>query len=228
MEIRYIITDDEPLERKGLRAYIEKINFLSLAGECEDTLQLNAMIRKHPADLVFLDIEMPETSGIDWLNDIQNPPKVIIVSAYEQYALKGYEYNVVDYLLKPVSFNRFLKSVNKVRDFFEQDQRTDENTFLFCEIREAVEKDRFARASVYKKHGKLCDFPVFEYKGNCIHHVEADAEYKPEKLFLQVHRSFVVNIQHIRSVDGNQLSVDKYQIPISRSCKEKVMKEIFR
>ena len=104
MKIKCIITDDEPIARKGLRGYIEKVDFLTLTGECEDAVQLNTILKTQEIDLLFLDIEMPEMTGIELLSNLTNPPKVIIVSAYEQYALKGYEFNVVDYLLKPVSF----------------------------------------------------------------------------------------------------------------------------
>lgn len=98
MKIKCIITDDEPIARKGLRGYIEKVDFLTLTGECEDAVQLNTILKTQEIDLLFLDIEMPEMTGIELLSNLTNPPKVIIVSAYEQYALKGYEFNVVDYL----------------------------------------------------------------------------------------------------------------------------------
>ena len=100
MKIKCIITDDEPIARKGLRGYIEKVDFLTLTGECEDAVQLNTILKTQEIDLLFLDIEMPEMTGIELLSNLTNPPKVIIVSAYEQYALKGYEFNVVDYLLR--------------------------------------------------------------------------------------------------------------------------------
>ena len=104
MEIKCIITDDEPIARKGLRRHIGKIDFLTIVGECEDAIQLNNMLNSVQADLLFLDIEMPDMSGLDFLESAQNTPKVIITSAYERYALKGYEFDVVDYLLKPISF----------------------------------------------------------------------------------------------------------------------------
>ena len=131
MEIKCIITDDEPLARRGLKGYIEKIGFLSLVGECEDALQLSAELKNQSVDLIFLDIEMPDMSGLELLNSIENSPKVIIVSAYEQYALKGYEFNVVDYLLKPVSFERFFKSVNKVYEIFQREQKADKKEYIF-------------------------------------------------------------------------------------------------
>jgi len=105
MKISCIVTDDEPIARKGLEGYIEKIDFLQLAGVCEDALQLNTLIKQQPVDLLFLDIEMPYITGIDFLKTAANPPKVIFTTAYEQYAIKGYEMDVLDYLLKPISFD---------------------------------------------------------------------------------------------------------------------------
>ena len=107
MKIKCIITDDEPIARKGLRGYIEKVDFLTLTGECEDAVQLNTILKTQEIDLLFLDIEMLEMTGIELLSNLTNPPKVIIVSAYEQYALKGYEFNVVDYLFKTCIFRSF-------------------------------------------------------------------------------------------------------------------------
>src|SRR5215813_379615 len=113
MKIRCIITDDEPLARKGLQGYVEKTEFLELVAVCEDALQLDSALKQHKADLLFLDIEMPYLSGIDFFKSLPNPPKVIFTTAFENYALQGFELDMLDYLLKPVSFDRFLKASNK-------------------------------------------------------------------------------------------------------------------
>lgn len=113
-QVKCVITDDEPTACEGLQRYVEKVDFLSLMGVCEDTMQLNTLLQTEQPDLLFLDIEMPYLSGLELLASLAHPPHVIITSAYEQYALKGYELDVTDYLLKPISFDRFLKAVNKV------------------------------------------------------------------------------------------------------------------
>lgn len=113
VKLRCVITDDEPMARKGLESYIKKLDFLELVAVCEDAVQLGNTLKKQAVDLIFLDIEMLYLSGIEFLSGLSNPPKVIIVSGYEQYALKSYELDVADYLLKPVSFERFLNAVNK-------------------------------------------------------------------------------------------------------------------
>mgnify|MGYP000930755418 CR=1 FL=1 len=131
MEIKCIITDDEPTARAGLTEYVEKIDFLTLVGECEDAIQLNNMLKTVQPDLLFLDIEMPYMSGLQLLSSLRNPPKVIITSAYDRYAIDGYELDVVDYLLKPISFDRFLKAVNKVHNLIGQEQHVDDQKHIF-------------------------------------------------------------------------------------------------
>ena len=131
MKIKCIITDDEPVAREGLQSYVEKVDFLALTGVCEDAIQLNTLLKTEQPDLLFLDIEMPYLSGLDLLATLSNPPKVIITSAYEQYALKGYELDVTDYLLKPISFERFLKAVNKVHDLLQKETAPAAEEFLF-------------------------------------------------------------------------------------------------
>ena len=148
MEIKCIITDDEPIARKGLKRYINKVDFLTIAGECEDAVQLNNMLKTVHADLLFLDIEMPHLSGLDLLADLQNPPHVIITSAYEQYALKGYEFDVVDYLLKPIPFSRFLKAVNKVHTMIESESKKEEDIYIY-KNRETTKKNLSQRNTLH-------------------------------------------------------------------------------
>src|ERR1700750_1390618 len=116
--ISCIITDDEPFARKGLQGYVEKIGFLDLRGVCEDALQLSDMLQKEPVDLLFLDIQMPHITGVEFIKALSNPPKVIFTTAFEQYALQGFELDVIDYLLNPISYDRFLKAAWKARDYF--------------------------------------------------------------------------------------------------------------
>lgn len=131
-QVKCVITDDEPTACEGLQRYVEKVDFLSLMGVCEDAMQLNTLLQTEQPDLLFLDIEMPYLSGLELLASLAHPPHVIITSAYEQYALKGYELDVTDYLLKPISFDRFLKAVNKVHGLLQQEKWPDEaNNFIF-------------------------------------------------------------------------------------------------
>src|ERR1700748_2699710 len=122
LKIKCIITDDEPFARKGLQGYVGQIDFLDLRGVCENAVELNSLLKKEPVDLLFLDIEMPYITGIEFLKSLTAPPRVIFTTAYEKYAVQGFELEVLDYLLKPISFDRFLKSANKAYDYFRQQQ----------------------------------------------------------------------------------------------------------
>src|SRR4051812_35319378 len=112
-----VIIDDEPLAREGLASYVREVDFLNLTGTCENPLELIKLLDHQSIDLIFLDIQMPKMTGIDFLKIMQKPPMVIITTAYPSYALEGFQLNVLDYLLKPITFDRFFKSANKAKDY---------------------------------------------------------------------------------------------------------------
>ncbi|WP_205511179.1 LytR/AlgR family response regulator transcription factor [Longitalea arenae] len=224
--IKCMIIDDEPIARKGLEGYIEKIDFLELVGVCEDAVQLNSLLKQQRADLLFLDIEMPYVSGIDFLKNNPQAPKVIFTTAYEQYAIKGYELDVLDYLLKPISFERFLKAANKAYDYF-INVSTAAPAYLFIKTDNRLEKVNledllFVEAmenyvALYTPDKKLITHAT----------LKAMQEKLPASQFIQPHKSYLVNIQRIQSIEGNMLHVGgKYQIPISKYQKEEIMEKI--
>ena len=219
MEIKCIITDDEPVARRGLKSYIEKTGFLSLVGECESAIQLNAILKETPTDLIFLDIEMPDITGIDFLSTVINPPKVIIVSAYEQYALKGYELDVFDYLLKPVSYERFLKSVNKLYAQIAK-ERNPATEYIFIK-RDKKTKKIFLKDILFVESMEnyvLIHTPTsIEIVYSTLKQVQ---ESLPTTMFVQTHRSYVVNLEHIHAIEGNQLEVGTHKVPIARNIKD--------
>ncbi|MFV0537886.1 MAG: LytR/AlgR family response regulator transcription factor [Dysgonomonas sp.] len=223
MKIKCIITDDEPLARKGLKSYIEKIDFLSLEAECEDAIQLNSSLKTLQPDLIFLDIEMPEITGIELLSNMVNPPKVIIVSAYEQYALKGYELNVVDYLLKPVSFERFLKSANKVHDILKKESGGDQEKYIIIKSDKLLKKINLKDIlfiESLENYVKIHTISSKEVVYTTLKHI---LESLPEDSFLQVHRSYVINTYYVKSIEGNLINIGTAKIPISRNQKEHVL-----
>ncbi len=223
--IKCVITDDEPIARKGIRGYIENIDFLQLVGECEDALQLNKFLVDEPVDLVFLDIEMPRLSGMDLLAQLNNPPKVIIISAYERYALKGYELDVVDYLLKPVSFERFLKAVNKVRDLFENAPKaTDDNSYLFVKSNKLLKKVVLTDILFVESMENYVVIYTHTTKEVVCMSLKVLLEHLPAEQFLQVHRSYVVNKSMIQAIEGNQLVIGIHKIPVARNLREEVFR----
>ena len=222
MKIKCIITDDEPLARKGLREYIEDIDFLLLIGECENAMQLNSMLKDTQVDLLFLDIEMPRISGLDLLSSLQDPPKVIITSAYEQYALKGYEFDVADYLLKPISFERFLKAVNKIHDQMEKESKSEIDKYIFVksdkQLKKILLKDILFVESLenyvilYTESSKEVIYVTLK-------HI---TESLPPDVFLQVHRSYIINAEHVSAIEGNMLKIGTHKIPVARNLREKI------
>ena len=228
-QIKCVITDDEPTACEGLQRYVERVDFLSLMAVCEDAMQLNTLLRTGQPDLLFLDIEMPYLSGLELLASLASPPRVIITSAYEKYALKGYELDVADYLLKPISFDRFLKAVNKVQSLLQQEKWQDEaNDFMF------VRSDRQMHKVLFK------DILVVEGLENyvCIYMentkllvrstMKRMVEALPGRLFQQVHKSYLVNLEKVEMIDGNRIVVGRHTIPVARNFREEVFARILK
>lgn len=222
IEIKCILTDDEPIARKGLRSYIDKVDFLTLAGECEDAIQLNTMLKSVKTDLLFLDIEMPHISGLDFLENLQRPPKVIITTAYEQYALKGYELDVADYLLKPISFDRFLKAVNKIHDLMEKELKNDSDKYIFVKSDKQLKKILLNDILLIESMENYVVIYTALSKEIVYTTLKSMAESLPIPNFIQVHRSYIVNIDHIKSIEGNLLHILNHKIPVARNLREKV------
>lgn len=224
--IKCIITDDEPIARKGLEGYVARIDFLELVGVCEDAVQLNSLLKQQPADLLFLDIEMPYVTGIDFLKNATQPPKVIFTTAYEQYAIRGYELDVLDYLLKPISFDRFLKAANKAYDFF-AGTVTSQNNYLFVKTDNKLEKVNLNELLFVEAMENYVALYTADKKLITHSTLKALQEKLPAGQFIQPHKSYLVNIQCIQSIEGNILHVaGKFQIPISKYQKEEIMEKI--
>lgn len=225
MKIKCIITDDEPIARKGLQGYIEKIDYLELVAVCEDAIQLNTVLKERQADLLFLDIEMPYVTGVDFLKSNTHSPKVIFTTAYEKYAIAGYELDVLDYLLKPISFDRFLKASNKAFDYFSGKQE-EGHSFIFIKANSKLEKinfDEFLFAEAMENYVAVYTTGK-KYLASTT--LKGLMENLPEKQFIQTHKSYIVNANGINSIEGNLINVGNYQVPISKSMKESVMEKI--
>ena len=228
-KITCIITDDEPFARKGLQGYLEKIDFLQLIDSCEDALQLTSVLRERPVDLLFLDIQMPHITGIEFLSAITNPPKVIFTTAYEQYAIRGFELDVMDYLLKPISFERFLKAAWKAKDFFDGKAHTEKtNSYLFLKVNGKLEKITFN--DVLYVEGMENYVAIYLENKKLITHstIKSLLEKLPENLFIQTHKSYIVAINKIDAIDGNVLRIKNHQVPVSKQLKKSVLEFVFK
>jgi DNA-binding LytR/AlgR family response regulator len=225
-KIRCIITDDEPFARKGLQGYIEQIDFLELKGVCENALELNSLLKKEPADLLFLDIEMPYVTGIEFLKNLPSPPRVIFTTAYEKYALQGFELEVLDYLMKPISFDRFLRAANKAFDYFRLQQAPAAQDYIFVKADSKLEKIHFA--DILFAEALENYVAIYTREKKVITHLTLKMlqEKLPAGSFIQPHKSWLASIDKIGSIEGNILHILHYQVPISKYQREEVMEKI--
>ena len=228
--ISCIITDDEPFARKGLQGYVEKIGFLDLKGVCEDALQLSNLLQQQPVDLLFLDIQMPHITGIEFIRALSKPPKVIFTTAFEQYALQGFELDVIDYLLKPISYERFLKAAWKARDYFalKEEKGPAPIPYMFAKANGRLEKINFDEI-LYIEGMENYAAIYFENKKLIIHTtIKGLLEKLPAGQFIQTHKSYIVAINKVETIEGNTLYIQKHQVPVSKYLREDVLGQIVK
>lgn len=234
--LQCVIIDDEPLAREILEEYLQKSG-ISGAAQFSNAREALAYLQAHEPDVLFLDIEMPEMNGIDFLKSLAQPPVTVFTTAYRDYAFEGYELGVIDFLLKPISYPRFQHALEKVRDFLqlkEQNANLEQNLseekpdFLF--VKSGVQRVRLAFDDISHIQG-LKDYAIIHtvtgkvvIKGS----VKAMLDIFPPARFLRVHKSFIVAIDKIRRIDRNRIIWGSYQIPIGRSYREEVMRVIER
>ena len=199
-----------------------------MTGECENALQLNELLKKEQPELLFMDIEMPYINGIDFLSGIRNPPKVIITSAYEQYALKGYELNVTDYLLKPISFDRFLKAVNRVHELLPKEQESTPEPYLFVKTDKLLKKVTIQDILFIESMGNYVLIHTSSSKEITYSPLKSLLEFLPDNLFIQVHRSYIVQTSKVQAIEGNMLIIGTHKIPIARNLRDEVLNALLK
>jgi two-component system LytT family response regulator len=228
-KISCIITDDEPFARKGLQGYVEKIGFFDLKGVCEDALQLSDLLQTQPVDLLFLDIQMPHITGVEFLRAIKNPPKVMFTTAYQQYAIEGFELDVMDYLLKPIPYERFLKAAWKARDYFAlKEQPESAVPYIFVKAGGKLEKITFNEILFIE--GMENYVAIYTDSKKIVTHmtIKSLLEKLPAKQFIQTHKSYVVAVDKINTIEGNLLHVQTYKVPVSKYLREEVLGQIVK
>jgi len=234
--INCIIIDDEPLARKGLREYISDVDFLHLSGEYDNPLKATEMISSGEGQLLFLDIQMPKITGLDFMKTLQKPVPVIFTTAFPQFALDGFELNALDYLVKPISFDRFLKAALKAKEYYEVRQKNDSDKtaalekqdYFFIKADNKLVKVSFNDilfiealqnyVVVHSREKKLITYLTFK----------SVEEYLPSAQFIKVHKSFIVSASKIDSIEGNDIRIHQHHIPISRNLKEDVMDKLLK
>ncbi|MEM6967586.1 MAG: LytTR family DNA-binding domain-containing protein [Bacteroidota bacterium] len=237
--INVIIVDDEPLALDVLETYIQSIPDLNLVTKCSNALEANAALKTNDIDLMFLDIQMPQLTGVDFLRSLSKPPKVIFTTAYANYAVEGFELNAVDYLLKPISLNRFMKAVNKAQEQIELEKKgagvdaaevvasKDGEDFIFVKADKKLIKVNYADI-VYIEG--LKDYVIIRMNTSRIITLQTMKSLEdklPSNIFKRIHRSYIVNIQKIQAVQGNMVEViEKNQakhIPIGKNYRDELL-----
>jgi DNA-binding LytR/AlgR family response regulator len=233
MEIKCLIVDDEILAQDVIEKYILATPTLKLAGKCDNAIEAITFLHNNKVDLMFLDLNMPEMGGLDMLKTLSRPPKVIFTTAYSEYALESYEYGAVDYLLKPIKFERFMKAVNKVVEQFpvsKQDATSAEEESYSIFIKEDQITYQLKTATIlyieaYGNYLKVHTPDKTYVTRETMHEMQ---NLLPEKEFVRVHKSYIVSLAHIESIMGNRISIKGEEIPVGEmyklSLKERIGK----
>lgn len=231
--IKCLVVDDEPPAREILRRYVQEVPTLQLAGECGNAVQALAVLQQQPIDLLLLDIRMPQLTGTDFLRTLQHAPKTILTTAYSDYALEGYELDVIDYLVKPIRFDRFLKAVNKAfplngRPLITKEEppvaeKKNESFVYFRADRKMIKVmlEDILYIESMKDYVKVFTTKEVIITKQSISSVEA---MLPGNLFTRSHRSFIVAVNRIKSFTQELIEIDKTEIPIGKLYRQGVMK----
>ncbi len=227
MRLNCVITDDEPFAVKGLVKYVQDIDFLNLVGTCENAMELNSLLQRVKIDLVFLDIQMPHITGLEFIKSLKSPPLVIFTTAYDKYAIESFELDVVDYLLKPIPFSRFLKAATKAFQYFQllhQQNKPADYFFIKCNYR----LEKILLNEILYVESMQNYVHVITPRGKFTTHLTLKAlkEQLNESSFIQTHQSYIIAIDKIEAIEGNQVIIDKYKIPISKYLREQVLESI--
>jgi len=246
-KLRCIIADDEPVARKLLQEYIGDIDFLELKGSVENALKANSLLKNEPIDLLFLDINMPKLSGIEFLRTVTPLPIVIMTTAYAEYALDSFELDVLDYLVKPFAFERFLKACNKAKDYFGlkqsmtndnarpgnddilagNDSKTADNYFF---VKREGKIDKVFYDDLIHVEALLNYVVLHTTNGKMIvyHTIKGILEQLPGDIFLKVHKSSIINLTKIRSITGSEIDLGTARVTISHNSYDNAMRAILK
>lgn len=234
MQLRCVIIDDEPLARECIANYVREVEFLTLVATANNPIELTAILAEQQVDLIFLDIQMPKMNGIDFLKMTAHPPMVIITTAYPSYALEGFQLDVLDYLLKPITFNRFFKAISKAKDYHRllshseppdiQTEQKPEYFFIKCDHKyEKVYLDDILFVQALQNY-----VVIVTEKGKYVTllYLKTVEEKLNKQAFIRVHKSYVVAIAKIDSIETHELVIQSHRIPISRTHRERVLSQV--
>lgn len=221
MKINCIAIEDEPLALKKIKEFIEQVDYLTLLEGFNNAVDAIGFLKNNAVDLIFLDIRMKKLSGIQFLESLQLKPKVIITSAYDEYALKGYELDVADYLLKPFTFERFLKSVDKVYNQLNTTKNDNPNDYIFVKTEYRIERIEIRDILYIQGMKDYLQIHTADRKIMTLQTFKNLLEVLPQIDFQRVHNSYIVSIPKIEHIERNRIRIGKELIPISESYRDK-------
>ncbi|WP_425658864.1 LytR/AlgR family response regulator transcription factor [Tenacibaculum ascidiaceicola] len=227
--IYYVIVDDEPIAHRIIEKYCNDLSHLEKKGNCYNAFEAMQFLNENEVNLLFLDINMPKLSGFDFLKTIPNPPKIIVTTAYKEFALEGYELNISDYLLKPFSFERFVKAVNKtivsqlvvgnktIKSVTENTKKEAKSFFLKSDKKyHQVHLESILFIEAYGHYTK-----VYLENGMILSHekISSFEEFLPKNEFIRIHKSFIISKIKINQIEGNRIFIKEYKIPVGQTYK---------
>jgi two-component system, LytTR family, response regulator len=236
MKLNCLIIDDEPLARECIEGYAAKVEFLDVIGTGSNPMELTDIFERQKVDLLFLDIQMPMINGIDFLRSLNRPPMAIITTAYPDFAIEGFKLDVIDYVIKPITFDRFLKAVNKAWDYHRlQTQapgfpnlisKSDDYFFVKC----TNKFERIYFNDILYVQGLQNYVTIFTTKGKYVTHLTLKVveENLNAKAFIRVHKSYIVAISRIDTIENDKLIIESNQIPISRTYRDHMMEVVVK
>ena len=234
MNLDCIVVDDEPMARKVLEEYIEDVDFLTLVAKAENPLKAASLLSANKVDLMFLDINMPRMSGIDFLKSNTKLPLTILTTAYSEYAIEGFELDVLDYLVKPFSFDRFLKAATKAKEYVELQSKSStiqinkSNNYFFVKCNGKIEKVLYDDLIYVEAMLNYIILHTTDKKMIVYHTIKSIAEQLPETMFLKIHKSTIINTTKIKSIEGNEIDMGKAKVIISQNLHDVVLKAIVK
>ncbi|MEM7654865.1 MAG: response regulator transcription factor [Bacteroidota bacterium] len=227
-KMRCLIIEDESLARALLVNYVQQLPHLELVGEAKDPVEAMAILEQEQIDLLLLDIQMPQLTGIEFLNILTEPPLVIFTTAYANFALQGYELNVVDYLLKPFSFQRFVAAIEKARKLGLPSRFSEnESDILLVKAEHRIHRLRLPEIRFIKGMREYVAFFVGEQKIMSLRSLKSLETQLPPDQFLRIHKSYIVGIRHVHTLENNHLLVGEERLPIGANYKAKVLQQVF-
>ncbi|OKS84577.1 LytR/AlgR family response regulator transcription factor [Mucilaginibacter polytrichastri] len=228
--INCIIVDDEPQARKLMETFVSQLGGWKILRVCGNAIEAFEALQSLPVDVIFLDIKMPTITGIDFLKSLKNPPLVIFTTAYNKYAMEGYELNVVDYLLKPISIHRLLQAAEKVSERLKEKTETiapaSETSYMFIKHDNKLVKVNFADILYIEGMQNFVRIHTGAKPYLITHTMKAMEELLPQSMFFRVHKSYIVNLDAITAIFGNTIEIGKSEIGIGSNYKADFMEKI--